>query len=80
MVGIAKITPRARLDGFDDVLSVGKDLFDWVSTGRAKSEEKELLTAQLTAQQAQQTQLLNLLKVGIIGAAVVIGLKYATGR
>ena len=81
MVGIAKITPRPQLDGFvDDALRIGSNIFDEWVRGKGKTEEKQLLEAQLAAQKAQQEQLLTILKVGLIGAAVVLGVKYVSGR
>lgn len=81
MVGTVKLTPRPQLDGFvDDALRIGSNIFDeWVS-GKGKTEEKQLLEAQLAAQKAQQEQLITILKVGLIGAAVVLGVKYISGR
>lgn len=81
MVGTVKLTPRPQLDGFvDDALRIGSNIFDEWVMGKGKTEEKQLLEAQLAAQKAQQEQLLTILKVGLIGAAVVLGVKYISGR
>lgn len=81
MVGTVKFTPRPQLDGFvDDALRIGGNIFNEWMTGKGKTEEKQLLEAQLAAQKAQQEQLFTILKVGIIGAAVVLGVKYFSGR
>lgn len=81
MVGTVKFTPRPHLDGFvDDALRIGHNIFDEWMTGKGKTEEKQLLEAQLAAQKAQQEQLLTIFKVGLIGAAVVLGVKYISGR
>lgn len=81
MVGTVKITPCPHLDGFvDDALRIGGNIFDEWMTGKGRTEEKRLLEAQLAAQKAQQEQLLTILKVGLIGAAVVLGVKYISGR
>lgn len=81
MVGTVKFTPRPQLDGFvDDALRIGSNIFDEWMIGKGKTEEKRILEAQLAAQKAQQEQLLTILKVGLIGAAVVLGVKYISGR
>lgn len=82
MVGNAKITPRPQLNGFgfEDVLDVGKSIFDeWVS-GKGETEEKALLQAQVEAQKAQSAQLLNIVQYGLIAVAIVFGVKYVSGR
>lgn len=82
MVGNAKITPTrpAQLNGFDDVWEVGKSIFDeWIS-GKGKTEEKQLLEAQLAAQKSQLDQVTSILKVALIGAVVVLGVKYVSGK
>ena len=82
MVGNVVISTRrpAQLDGFfEDALEVGKNVFDdWV-IGRGKTEEKALLEAQVAAQKAQTEQILNILKYGLVAAAVVVGVKYVAG-
>lgn len=82
MVGNAKISPRpAQLNGwFSDALEVGSNFFsEWVA-GKGKTEEKQLLEAQLTAQKAQLEQVTSILKVALIGAVVVLGVKYVSGK
>lgn len=83
MVGNAKISPMqrpAQLNGLDDVWEAGKSIFDeWIS-GKGKTEEKQLLEAQLAAQKSQLDQVTSILKVGLIGAVVVLGVKYVSGK
>ena len=82
MVGNVKISPRpAQLNGwFSDALDVGSNIFtEWV-TGKGKTEEKKLLEAQLTAQKAQLDQVTSILKVALIGAVVLLGVKYVSGK
>lgn len=82
MVGNAKISPRpAQLNGwFSDALEVGSNVFnEWV-TGKGKTEEKQLLEAQITAQKAQLDQVTSILKVALIGAVVVLGVKYVSRK
>lgn len=60
---------------FSDVLDTGKSIFDeWIS-GKGKTAEKELLQAQLEAQKAQTEKITTLLTIGLVGAAIVMGLK-----
>lgn len=83
MVGNAKIYPTrpAQLNGwFSDALEIGSNVFnEWV-TGKGKTEEKQLLEAQLAAQKAHLEQVTSIMKVALIGAVVVIGVKYVTGK
>ena len=83
MVGNAKISPMqrpAQLNGFYDVWEAGKSIFDeWIS-GKGKTEEKQLLEAQLAAQKSQLDQVTSILKVALIGAVVVLGVKYVSGK
>lgn len=78
MVGNAKISPRpAQLNGgLSDALEVGYNIFgEWVS-GKGKTEEKRLLEAQIAAQKSQLDQVTSILKVALIGAVVILGVKY----
>lgn len=83
MVGNAKISPMqrpAQLNGFEDVWEAGKSIFDeWIS-GKGKTDEKQLLEAQLAAQKSQLDQVTSILKVALIGAVVVLGVKYVSGK
>lgn len=81
MVGNAKIYPRpAQLNGFDDILDMGKSIFEEWMVGKGKTEEKQLLEAQITAQKAQLDQVTSILKVALIGAVVVLGVKYVSRK
>ena len=82
MVGNVKISPRpAQLNGwFSDALEAGSNIFsEWVA-GKGKTEEKQLLEAQITAQKAQLDQVTSILKVALIGAVVVLGVKYVSRK
>lgn len=62
---------------FSDVVDAGKSIFEeWIS-GKGKTEEKELLKAQIEAQKAQTERITTLLTIGLVGVAVVMGLKAA---
>lgn len=82
MVGNVKITPRPhQLNGFfTDALEVGKNVFEEWVTGKGVTEEKALLQAQVETQKAQSAQLLNIVQYGLIAAAIVLGVKYVSGR
>ena len=81
MVGINKITPRPQLDGFvDDAIRIGGNIFNEWMTGKGKTEEKQLMEAQIAAQKSQLDQVTSILKVAFIGAVVVIGVKYVSGK
>ena len=49
-------------------------------TGKGKTEEKQLMEAQIAAQKSQLDQVTSILKVALIGAVVVIGVKYVSGK
>lgn len=78
MVGNVKIRSYGApaLDGWfsDAITGVTSAVSTWF-TGKSKEETSKIYQAALTKQYEQQQQLANLLKITLVGAAVVIGLK-----
>ena len=78
MVGNVKIRSYGApaLDGWfsDAITGVTSAVSTWF-TGKSKEDASKIYQKALTKQYEQQKQLVDILKITLVGAAVVIGLK-----
>lgn len=78
MVGNVKIRSYGApaLDGWfsDAITGVTSAVSTWF-TGKSKEDASKIYQTALTKQYDQQKQLVDILKITLVGAAVVIGLK-----
>lgn len=78
MVGNVKIRSYGApaLDGWfsDAITGVTSAVSTWF-TGKSKEDVSKIYQTALTKQYEQQKQLVDILKITLVGAAVVIGLK-----
>lgn len=78
MVGNVKIRSYGApaLDGWfsDAITGVTSAVSTWL-TGKSKEDASKIYQTVLTKQYEQQKQLTDILKITLVGAAVVIGLK-----